>query len=204
MKLTDLENTHTGNRVYIIGKGPSLDRLEEIRDELATGVVMCLNESIHKFETLGLDVPAYCVQQDSNLEFDCVPKNPKTIHVMSSWQHAPEDRKGNWIREKKHFQVSPYNPNAVLYRPDFFKESECTLSAVIALKLAKFMGINEVSFCCFDALIGGFNGSMLYANCIGKQKEGSHRSHNKVILGAAYELMKSVKTLLPTVAEFHR
>lgn len=200
MTLEDFKNAHIGMHAFIIGKGPSLDTVEKVRTELDTGIVMGLNESIHKIESLGLKAPAFVVQQDSNLEFDCVPKNSWTTHFMNSWQHFPEDRKGNWIAKKQHVAVSPYNPNAVLYRPDFFKgESECSLSAIIALKIANFMGIQHVTLCCFDALKNNYNGPNTYAECVGKQREGSHRSHNAIIVKTAHEIMKSVKCLHPTV-----
>ncbi len=116
---------------------------------------------------------------------------------MNSWQHLPEDRKGNFIAKKQHVSVSPWNPLAVLYRPDFFKETEGTLSAIIALKIASFMGIEKVTLCCFDALLNGYQGATTYAECVGKQREGSHRSHNMVIVAEAKKIMKVVKTLKP-------
>ncbi len=197
MTLTDFKNIHPNERAFIVGKGPSLDTVETIRENLVGGILFCLNESVHKIESLKLDTPTYCVQQDSDLEYDCIPTNKLTIHFMNSWQHQPGKSKGF----KSHVPVSPFDPNAVLYRPDFFKgESESSLSAIIALKIASFMGIKKVTFCCFDALLNGYNGPNTYANCIGKQREGSHRSHDAVIMIEAHKIMTSIKTLKPSVA----
>lgn len=202
MILSEFKQKHPNQRAFIIGKGPSLDTVEEIREQLSTGIIFCLNESVHKIESLKIDAPTYVVQQD-HLGFDCVPKNKKTVHFMSSWQSLWPDFHDT--RAYRHVAVSPWNPNAVLYRPDFFKgESSSSLSAIIALKIAAFMGIDKVTLCCFDALLGGYQGPMTYAECIGKEKqrEGSHRSHNAVILITAREIMKSVKTLHPAVVMF--
>lgn len=204
MTLESIKDSYIGMRAFIIGKGPSLDTVEKIRADLDTGIVMCLNESIHKIESLGLKASTFVVQQDSNLEFDCVPKNAWTTHFMSSWQHFPEDRKGNWIAKKQHVAESPYNKNAVLYRPGFFKETECSLSAVIALKIANFMGIQHVTICCFDALKNNYSGTNTYAECVGKQREGSHRSHNTLIVKTAHEIMKSVKIIHPHVDKLEK
>ncbi len=198
MTLSDFKSIHPNEQAFIVGKGPSLDTVETIREELSSGVIFCLNESIHKIESLNLTAPTYVAQQDSNLEFDCVPtKGRGIIHFMNSWQHLPEDRKGNFIAKKQHVSVSPWNPLAVLYRPDFFKESECSLSAIIALKLASFMGIKTATLCCFDALENGYQGAMTYANCVGKQREGSHRSHGMILIQEAKKIMTEIKTLKP-------
>lgn len=203
-KISDFRNRHAGQRAFVIGKGPSLDTVEEIREQLSTGIIFCLNESVHKIESLSLDAPTYVVQQDY-LGTDCVPTNPKTVHFMSSWQ--PLAMQPLEARRHRYVEVSPWNPNAVLYRPNFFKgESSGSLSAIIALKIAAFMGIKKVTLCCFDALANGLQGPATYANCIGqeKQREGSHRSHNAVILITAREIMDDIKTLKPTVAMFHK
>lgn len=196
MKINDFASRHPGQRAFIIGKGPSLDTVEVIRDQLATGVIFCLNESIHQVEKL--DLPqVYVVQQDSELEFRCTPKT--AIHFMNSWQHQPGIR-----NRKSHVTVSPWDPNAVLYRPDFFKETEGTLSAIIALKIAAYMGIKKVTLCCFDAMKDCFQGPMTYAKCIGIQREGSHRSHNAVILIEARQLMDEIKIIHPHVAKLEK
>lgn len=200
MMIEDFKSKHPGARAFIIGKGPSLDFVESIREDLETGLVFCLNESIRKIETLNLTAPTFVVQQDSQLEADCVPKKSSTVHFMNSWQHLPQDRRGSWIAKKQIVTMSPYNHAAVLYHPHFFKgENECSLSAIIALKIANYMGCTGATLCCFDALLNHYQGATTYAKCVGKQKEGSHRSHNAVIVRVAHEIMDSVKTLLPTV-----
>ncbi len=204
MTIQDFKEKHIGRRAFIIGKGPSLDTVEKIKDDLETGVVFCLNESIHKIETLGLAAPTYVVQQDSELERDCIPKNLNTVHFMNAWQHGLIPHKDAWIhgplKHKTLIEKSPWNSNAVVYDPRFLNESCGSLSAIIALKLAAFMGIKSATLCCFDALLNGYQGPTTYANCIGKQKEGSHRSHNAVIMIIGRQVMTEIKTLHPAVA----
>lgn len=194
--IIDFKNKHLGKRAYIIGKGPSLDTVEKISDQLATGVIFCLNESIHQIEKLGLSSPTYVVQQDSDLEYDCIPKS-SAIHFMNAWQHQPGIK-----NRKSRVDVSPWNPQAVLYRPMEFNETIGSLTAIIALKIASLMGIRHTTFCCFDAMANGFQGSAKYAECIGigKQREGSHRSHDAVILIFAREIMDKIKIIHPHVA----
>ncbi len=196
MVIQDFKDKQIGSRAFIIGKGPSLDTLEVIRNDLWGGVVFCLNESIHKFESLGVCTPTYVVQQDSELEYDCIPDSPTVIHFMNAWQHIPNKPR----HLKEYVTQSPWSPQAVVYRPSIFGESPQSLSAIIALKIAQLMGIKHVTFCCFDALVNDYAGSPMYAECVGKQRVGSHRSHNKVIMAEAKRLMESVKTLHPRVA----
>ena len=198
VSLQDFKNQYSATRAFIIGKGPSLDTISDIESDLNTGAVFCLNESIHAIEKLNLNSPIYVVQQDSDLEYDCVPRNPSTVHFMNSFQHTTHKY------QKKIVDVSPWNPRAVLYNPREIGETICSLSAIVALKIAALMGVNSVTLCCFDALENDFNGSAKYADCIGMQKEGSHRSHNKIIVKSAHDLMQSVKTLKPHVASVEK
>ncbi len=198
MTLSDFKDKHVGQRAFVIGKGPSLDTVETIRNDLWGGVILCLNESIHKIESLNISVPTYVVQQDSELKTRCNPKNPAVVHFMNQWQIIPVTYCPRYV------DPSPWDPSAVMYKPNFFGESITSLSGVMALHIAKFMGIKTVTFCCFDALENDYNGKISYADCIGIQKDGNHRGHNKLIIATAHQMMDSVKTLHPTVAKVHK
>ncbi len=157
MTLADFQGIHAGTTAYIVGKGPTLDRIEAARDQLNVcgNVIMALNEAIHKIEALNLTVPLYCVQQDCKLEFDCVPDNPNTVHFMNSWQYTPDNKRSRRV------PISAFDPNAVLYN-----YPETDLSAVAALKLAKHMGCVKVAFVAFDSWVDEKIGQ--YAACINK------------------------------------
>lgn len=199
MTLSDFKGKHPGCRAFIIGKGPSLDRIEEIRSELNSdnAVIFCVNESIHKIEFIHLDVPVYCGQQDSELEFDCVPTYETTVHFMQRFQHSPSSKR------KEIVTVSPWNPNAVLYGyPEI--AGNTTLTALVAVKLAKYMGIEHVTFCCFDSWSNGWKGSGEYAKCIGKESGakngvGRHAGNGCWIWSEAKKMINVVDTLFPVV-----
>lgn len=195
MNLSELDNKHSGCVAYIVGKGPSLDQLEEIRDDLDQPgvVILAINESIHKVESLMLNVPLYVVQQDSGLEFDCIPSGKKTVHLMNSLQH----KMGDAHSTRNKVAISPWNSKAVLY-----DEGPEQLTAVIALKLALRMGIQGVTFVCFDALSASNDCS--YAHVIGKDSgavagPGRHMPNGAHILEVARQLMQHVDVKFPEI-----
>ncbi len=163
MIFSDFENKHVGMTAIITGKGPSLDHIESIKNEMSCDnvIVMALNESIHKIESLQLPVPVYCVQQDTHLGKDCIPKNPTVVHFMNAHQTSPSN---DWPGGRK-VSISQWNQNAVVY--DIVDESN--LSAVAAMRIAKFMGISSIIFVAFDSWLGDNpEGDGRYATCIGK------------------------------------
>lgn len=199
------KNKHVCQRGYLVGKGPSLDTIEQSAApfEMEGGVVFCLNEAIHKIEALGMDLtfdtPLYCVQQDSELEARCTPHHETTTHFMNDWQSTP-DTKGVKIR----VSISQWNPRAVLYR-----YPEWELSAVVALDIMTLMGIQDVTLVCFDALENNYSGPEMYAKCIttppsihkGPSNIGPHRGSGRQIVSKAKEVMRSLKTIHPHVPE---
>ncbi len=182
-------NIHEGHTAYIVGKGPHLDKLEEIRDKLDSPgvIVMALNEAIHKVESLNLTNPTYVIQQDSELTSECVPQH--SVHFMNSFQH---DKSSS---VKKHVKNSSWNPSASLYS---FDERE--LSAVAALKIAALMGIKKVVLVAFDALssIPDFR----YAEAIGKDSgavadAARHQPNGFWMIQVAKSTMDEVKVEFP-------
>ncbi len=191
MTFDELENKHAGCRVFIIGKGPSLDHIDSIRGFLnqPETIVMALNESIRKVESLGIDNPLYAVQQDTHLGRDCIPKTPGAIHLMNAMQSSPSN---DWPGCRK-VSISQWNPDGIVYT--IADESE--LSAVAALKIAKFMGVRSVFFACFDSWKTE-NGE--YATCIGKDSgavgdKARHAVNGAWIREVAKALMDSVTVL---------
>ena len=112
-------------------------------------MVLCCNEAIHKIETLDLTCPTYVVQQDSHLQDRCVPK--RAVHLMSCWQ-------------RKKVTVSEWNANAVLYDPCELGFNRIDYTAIAACRLAKYMGMTNIIFVCFDSWLPG--GTTEYAKCI--------------------------------------
>ena len=186
MIIDDFKDRHVGQRAYVVGKGPSLDRVEVLKAHLNGGVVFCVNESIRKIELIGLTAPTYAVQQDSSLKDRCVPN--RAVHFMNCRQSVPEDHPGDKHHKIRKVDVSPWNKDAVLYDPGMFGETVSTLTAIIALRLARFMGCTELVFVCFDAWVP--SGSCEYAQCVGSSSADGgqterHVTHKTEILRAA-------------------
>lgn len=219
MILEDFKNIHIGRKAFIIGKGPSLDKIGELAPEmLLSGPMFCCNEAIHKVEEcvsyfvamaelseVKYLAPMYVVQQDSELEFDCVPKMATTVHFMNSMQHDPSQEQLKYRYKstritigvsKKRVSVSQWNPAAVLY------DAPVTdFTAVAALTIAYHMGIRHVVFVCFDSWAGEPG---QYAKCVGKNSGalgdiGRHAANGAWIRECACKLMEKVETRLPDI-----
>lgn len=135
-----------GKQIYMIGKGPSLDRLSKEDFSNPDAVVMCVNESIHKVESLDISNVTLAMQHDVRLQRQCLPEraaiiiNPALVH----WYHDIE--------------------NKYVLSPPFVDEPRACLTSILGLKLAKKFGCLKIIFLCFDACI---DGSLEYADCIG-------------------------------------
>ncbi len=168
--IEQLKDRHVGKKCFLIGKGPSLDRIDSMQGMLTSGVVMCVNESIHKIESLGIvHPPLYVVQQDYALKDTCVPRLPGTTHLMNSFQRIDKRKCGR-------VEKSEWNPHALLYDPQDLGCFNGTCTAAIAIRIAKIMGMSEFIFVGFDSWKN--NGSLEYAGCIGyssKEKRPAER-----------------------------
>lgn len=133
--------------VYMVGKGPSLDRIskEDFPDSAAP--VMCMNDSILKVDTLGLDNPMYVVQNGYFKEHECVP-NKGLVFVTERAQHTVEKVA---IR--------------AIFNPDGLGYGRQIPGMVFAIKIALYFGANRFVFLCFDSCTSG---SEEYADCIGE------------------------------------
>ena len=144
--IIDLQPILKGKYIYMIGKGPSLDRLSKADFPNPDAVIMCVNESIHKVESLDLPNVTLAMQHDVRLKRECLPKraaiiiNPALLH----WYHDIE--------------------NKYVLAPPFVDEPRACLTSILGLKLAKKFGCLKITFLCFDACI---DGSLDYADCIG-------------------------------------
>ena len=141
--------------VYIIGKGPSLDHL---RKEHFDGVssVICVNDSINKVISLGIDNPLFMCQQDTNLGKTCIVAGVTSIL-------APRLR--HMIGER---------PGVYYVHPRTVGPTANTITGVFAMNIAQQMGVKEFTFVCFDACVVKRLG---YAKCIeGKAKDGGREN----------------------------
>lgn len=149
---------------YIVGKGPSLDSVA-VENFTKDAPIFCLNHSIHVIEKLfnHCAVNTFCVQQDASVKDECIPKCTG-IHLLS-------------------VNAQGWNPNAVLYDSANFGEHTGVISAVAAIKLAKFMGCTEFKLLAFDAMK---NKNTDYAKCLHRKpfKPQLFLKHKELILRA--------------------
>ena len=168
-ELAEMKGMYDGMKCYIIGKGPSLD---DLRIPSSDYPIICMNESIHKVERLGLSNPIYCIQQDAGLKDTCWSDTGTMLvsYLTQSWYAN--------------------HPRCVAYNPKEFPNTRSghPLSIEMAIHFAKHWGCNKIVFKACDALK---NGNTSYAECVGytSDKGGDpyrfilHRKHVYKALG---------------------
>ncbi len=157
--------THQGTIACIIGKGVSLDFIKARFFSDPSSPIICINESIHQIEKLGLPNELYVTQLDSTLLETCRPTKPDTKMFV-----GPQC-------------ANLYLQGVIKYvvDPASFGLNEGCISAQYAVMLARHMGCLSIEMYCFDGCV---ENSFNYANCIGydsgkggpKIRFASHRS----------------------------
>lgn len=137
--LSSFENKHKNQTGVIIGKGPGLDTLRN-SDIRHGDVVFCCNDSVHKLVALSVKNTLYSIQLDEQLRDTC--RCNHATHFISSW-------------------AKDWAPDAVILDTHFNKK---LLTAVEAIELAKYMGIDSFRLYGFDAMT---TGDTSYADCVG-------------------------------------
>lgn len=139
----------TAKRVYIVGRGESLQHLKA--EHFDDGVIIALNRAVVKVRELGLKNKVYSMQKDGNYKtpcnndcYNCPLKqvDPMDYTLLVNWQSQScfKDKDRIWMR-------------------DFAELGNTKLpSAVVAIRLAKYMGAEEIVMVCFDSVMGNYNG----------------------------------------------
>lgn len=184
MTFADLRDRHAGQRAYIIGKGPSLDTVERIKDSLNAGVVFCLNQSIRKVEPL-VFAPLYVIQHDWNLGDLCCPVQDSTVHLVGYDAQHP----------------LPRSPGPIIkYSPSSFATYGSTLSGIDAVYIAKHMGIGSATFVAFDAWLK--EPRLDYAGCI-DPIVGDEQRQGQRHVGNGAEIRREANTALDSWNTLH-
>jgi SAM-dependent methyltransferase len=142
--IKQLKDLYKGKKCYIIGKGPSLDKLGTVDIEKGCPVI-ALNEAVHKAEECDVK-DLYVMQQDTGI--NCRPKYATPLLHFYLRHLYPE------IRERYIFNDTDFG----------LKKHGLTVIAAIAA--AQYMGCTELSLIAFDACI---TKQTSYAKCIGHQ-----------------------------------
>lgn len=154
-----------GNTVYIIGKGPSLDDLnEEDFSEFTDAPVLCVNESVHKIEKLKITNPLFCVQYDRLKGVSNKPSRATWFLSSYAWEAQNGKRDG-----------------AVLYELDSIYPDKPNLTAATSISMASLAGANKAVMLGFDAF---FSKNCDYANCIGYSSKLPKKSDKRFVLFA--------------------
>ncbi len=143
-RLSDLADTFKHKPCYIIGKGPSLDGLTANHFQEDVPIV-CINESIHKIEELGLSNPTFCMQQDMSLKATCKPKHAKLLVAYGARNHYAD-----------------FSNKIVFHMEEFGVISD--LTAIVAMKMVQKFGCSRLWMYGFDSCTSN---STQYADCIG-------------------------------------
>jgi len=153
LPLETIEPIFRHTSCYIIGKGPSLDNVTHRIFTDPHAPIICINESIHKIESLDLQNPLYVMQQDETLRNRCLPQYG-TLLVS--------------VQAAKHYSLFP---RKIIYNPaELGGAHSMSLTVVCAIKLAQKFDTTEIRLVAFDASV---NKKLDYARCVDSNvKEG--------------------------------
>jgi hypothetical protein len=127
-KLSDFKDSQKGEKILLVGKGPSLDKLtKSLLDRYK--ISLFINDSIKKADALGAS--AHSIQQDGNLGTQCVPKSG--MHFLSWYSRG-------------------WNPKATIYKPEELGFAANSPTIIAAIKLCIYIGYTEFDLFAFDAL----------------------------------------------------
>ena len=146
LDVDELKPIFNGKPCYIVGKGPSLDSITKEFFELTDAPILCINQSIHKIESLDLPNPVYLMQQDVVLKNECLPrKAPMIIGACLQYWYASVT-------------------NKYVIDPKMLGFKAPCLTSLYCIELARKYGSTRLIFVSFDACV---NQNLDYADCIG-------------------------------------
>lgn len=142
-----LKPIFAGNRCYVVGKGPSLDKIKERDFPDPRAPVIALNEAVLTVEKLDIPNPIFGLQQDAKLKDSCYPE---TAELLVS---------------QKAIQFYDGKPRVYAFSSLRYGISINSLSVLAAMEIAKSFGTMGFYFLCFDAATS--NGKVLtYAKSV--------------------------------------
>jgi hypothetical protein len=144
-KINEHRSVFAEKRCYIVGKGPSLDRLSAA-DFTDDSPIIALNEAIHKVESLDLPNPTYCLQQDGKLRDRCQPER--------AWLFV----------SVKAVRFYTDRPRVLVFDGRQYGLALNSLSVLAAMRITQSLGCTGYTLLCFDACV---DGDTRYAKCIG-------------------------------------
>lgn len=135
-----------GKCCYVIGKGPSIDKLTEEQFIDTNDPIICINESIHVVEKLDLPNPIFAIQQDIALQETCKPERG----ILLLAQHA-----SRWY---KNFD------RKIIFNVADYKCKNTNLTVIVVINMLKSFGCLGINFIGFD---GTTNQDTGYSESVG-------------------------------------
>lgn len=134
--ISHLKDRHVGERVYIVGMGPSLLNLTP--EHFGPGPIIACYESIHLIERWNLPNDVYSLQKDN---ITWMPKRaPLLLH--------------SWESYRQHDRYGDYEPVYVFdTQADF--DNEFTNTSFTSVSIALLMGARQLTIFCFDMTTHG-------------------------------------------------
>jgi hypothetical protein len=139
------------DHVYIVGKGPSLDRITK-DDFNGEDLVICCNDSVNPIHEMELDNPVVMMQLDRN----------KTL--INKYQELA-------LLTKQAQSVSN-SMNFIIFTPYEFGCTIRRITATSAICFAKFFGIRKITMMGFDACV---TKETQYAKSVGYEVSGNSK-----------------------------
>lgn len=141
-----LTGAHRGPPCYIVGKGPSLDRLKASAFVWPDAPVIAINEAITKVEWLELPNPVYSLQQDGNPA--CMRRPKRSPLILGP-------RSKDWF---------PEHPRRIYFEPEALGIRADAFTAESAIAIADLFNVERLIMIAFDACV---DGNLGYAGTIG-------------------------------------
>ena len=146
MTINDFKFYFHEPKAYIVGKGPSLDKLTASDFDDPFAPILAINESIHKVESLDLPNPVFMVQQDLKLQETCKPKRGG-VWLSHGCRDLYQDQGQRLVFNIFQFSLYPG-----------------VLTVLVCIKLAQHLGVTHLELLCFDGCVNQVGG---YAKCVG-------------------------------------
>ena len=146
LEIDSLRKYVDGKLAYIVGKGPSLDHVSKNDFPNQDALIICINESIHKINELGLPNKLIGMQSDGKLKDTCFVEGCGLLVTERAHNWYP-DHKEKYVFNTLHFGLG---------------KGAITVASGIAI--LKSLGVKEIKLVSFDSCT---DGSLSYAQCIG-------------------------------------
>lgn len=145
--IKELERDFHGLTCYVVGKGPSLDRLKASHFPDEHCPILAINEAVHVVAGLKLANPLFGIQQDARLRATCYNEQARMLIGIKA-------------------AVFYEGKNVYLYNAQDFGGSLNELTVCAGLRIALSLGAKDFKLLCFDAAI---NGQTEYARAVGSR-----------------------------------